>query len=124
MSPEGQSIHSWSATLVLKSAKLIRFAAMKGRFIVITSSDNKTVYVPVSRLLRIEAVPAKRDGTVPLVTIVFEGCQVNIQTSQSTETVAADLYERLVGPDDIDLVSLRPDAGKGINDIRVGFPTG
>jgi hypothetical protein len=94
---------------------------MKGRFLVVTSTNNRTVYLPLSRLLRIEAVPAHGQGTVPVVAIVFEGFQVTVQTSPDAETkVAHNLYERLVRPEDIDLVNLRPNAGEGVNDIRVG----
>ena len=105
-----------SAALALESAQLIRFAAMKGRFLVVTSTDNRTVYVPLSRLIRIEASSAQR---IPAVAIIFEGFQVSVQTSRSVEKAAQDLYKRLVDPDDFDLVYLRPDAEEGINDIRV-----
>lgn len=89
---------------------------MKGRFLVVTSTDNRTVYVPLSRLIRIEATPVQR---IPVVAIIFEGFQVNVQTSHSVEKAAQDLYKRLVDPDDFDLVYLRPDAEEGIRDIRV-----
>jgi hypothetical protein len=94
---------------------------MKDTFLVVTSTDNKTVYVPLSRLLRIEVIPPKTDGTAPVVTIVFEGFQVNIQTSHGSELkFAEDLYKRLVRPEDVDLVYLRTDPEKGVYDIRIG----
>ncbi len=89
---------------------------MKGRFLAVTSTDNKTVYVPLSRLLRIEALPPDRGATASAVAIVFEGFQVNVQTShQGAEIFAKDLYERLIGPEDVDLVYLRSEPGKGVN---------
>jgi hypothetical protein len=95
---------------------------MKGKCLVVISTDNKTVYVPLSRLLRIEAVPAPGPGHVPTVVIVFEGdFQVTVQTSSGEETnVAQNLYERLVPADDIDLTYLRTDPEKNIQDIRIG----
>jgi hypothetical protein len=98
---------------------------MKDRFLVVTSSHNSTIYIPLSRLLRIEAIPAHGQGTASVIAIIFEGYQVNVQTSLGAEAkVAQDLYERLVRPEDVDLVYLRPDAEKGVNDIRIGSDTG
>ncbi|HYY28888.1 MAG TPA: hypothetical protein VE860_13120 [Chthoniobacterales bacterium] len=102
---------------------------MKGAFLVVTSTGNKTVYVPLSRLLRIEAVPPPTSdadilepaqGHVPTVIIVFEGFQVSVQTSPGQETkVADDLFKRLLHPEDVDLVYLRPDPAEGVTDIHI-----
>ena len=94
---------------------------MKDTFLVVTSTDNKTVYIPLSRLLRIEVVPVHGQGTVSVIAIVFEGFQVNVQTSHGSEIkFAEDLYKRLVRPEDVDLVYLRTDPEKGVYDIRIG----
>jgi hypothetical protein len=93
--------------------------AMKGKVLVITSSNNQTAYLPVSRLLRIETVPASVATGVSVITLVFERFQVTLETGPGAETkVAQDLYERLVPADDRDLTYLRPDSENGVNDIQ------
>jgi hypothetical protein len=101
------------------AAELIHSMAMKGKVLVITSSNNQTAYLPVSRLLRIETVPASVATGVSVITLVFERFQVTLETGPGAETkVAQDLYERLVPADDRDLTYLRPDSENGVNDIQ------
>jgi hypothetical protein len=88
---------------------------MKDQFLVATSSGKKTVYLPLSRLLRIEVIPA-RGASVSAVAIVFEGYQVNVQTPPGTEeTFVQELSNKLASPEMLDLVYLRPDPDKGVN---------
>ena len=90
-------------------------AHMNDRFLVATSTGKKTVYFPLSRLLRIEAIPARGEQSpVSAVVIVFEGYQVNVHTPPGTEEeYAHKLCERL-SPELPDLVYLRPEPDKGI----------
>jgi hypothetical protein len=92
-------------------------------FLVVSSSGNKIVYLPLSRLLRIEVIPAPPgEQFVSAVLVVFEDFQVTVQIGKDTvlEKFAHDLFERLTGPELVDLVYLRSDAEKGINAIRFG----
>ena len=87
---------------------------MKGRFLVVTSSDDSTVYLPLSRFLRIETKPP---GHTARVTIVFEGYKVHLQaTTETTTRVAQNVYEWLVPHQDRDVVHLRPNE-QGANSI-------
>jgi hypothetical protein len=95
---------------------------MKGKVLVITSSNKTTAYVPLSRLLRIEAIPAAASGATSTVAIIFEGpLHVNLQTREGEETnVAQKLYERLVPADEIDFTYIRPDSEKDVDNIYFG----
>jgi len=92
---------------------------MKERFLVITTTSKKIVYLPVSRLLRIEATPARGPGTVPTVDVYFEGFQAILQISEErdAETEARSIYNKLLDFNDQDLVYLTP--GDNITNIAV-----
>ena len=88
---------------------------MKGRFLVVTSSHNRTVYLPLSRFLRIETNPPSQAAGV---TIFFEGYKVFLHATHATvEKVAQNVYELLVQADDRDLVHLRPNEQGATNII-------
>jgi hypothetical protein len=64
---------------------------VKDRFFVITSREGKMAYVPLSQLVRIEAVP--RGG---IFLNFSENFQVNMEISNGMEAgVAKSLYEEL-----------------------------
>ena len=90
------------------------------RFFVITGLNNRIVYIPVSRLLRIETSPAEEPGAVPTVKILFEGnfsAIIQFKPGTAPRFLASYLYDLLIEPEKQEDVFLRPGDRYQIDEI-------
>ena len=88
-----------------------------------TGLNNEIVYIPVSRLLRIETSPPDGPGTVATVKIFFEGnfsATIQLKPDTAPRFLASYLYDLLIEPGIQDDVVLRPGDRQHITEIVFG----
>ena len=114
-----------SSTVIRPSASLtavvlIQSGSMSTQFFVITT--HRTVYLPVSRLLRIETNPGS-DRSPPCIAIFFEGtvyALVVLEKGVDTEQFAESIYKQIGNPQGS--IILREEKRTGV--IRVALEKG